>query len=53
MAKIRVHDLAKEIGRTNRDVIEYLTSKGYDVMTAVSVVPESEIAGIRAKFGGA
>ncbi len=53
MAKIRVHDLAKEIGRTNRDVIDYLTERGYDVISAVNVVPENEIAGIRAKFGGA
>ena len=53
MAKIRVHDLAREVGRSNRDVIDYLTQKGYEMVTAVSVVPDSEIADIRAKFGGA
>ena len=53
MAKIRVHDLAREVGRSNRDVIDYLTQKGYEMVTAVSVVPDSEIADIRVKFGGA
>ena len=47
MAKIRVHDLAREVGRSNRDVIDYLTQKGYEMVTAVSVVPDSEIADIR------
>ena len=51
MAKIRVHELAKEIGKPNREVIDFLVSKGYDIVTAVSVVPESEIANIRANFG--
>ncbi len=53
MAKIRVHELAKEIGKTNKDVIDFLIAKGYDVVTAVSVVPESEVANVRAKFGAA
>ena len=53
MAKIKVHELAKEIGKSNRDVIDYLKAKGYDVVTAVNVVPESEIANIRAAFGAA
>ena len=53
MAKIRVHELAKEIGQANKAVIEYLNSKGYDVVAAVSVVPESEVSNIRAHFGAA
>ena len=51
MAKIRVHELAKEIGKSNREVIDFLVAKGYDVVTAVSVVPESEVANIRTTFG--
>lgn len=53
MAKIRVHELAAEIGKSNKDIINYLTQKGYDVKTAVSLVPESEIGAIRAHFGAA
>ena len=53
MAKIKVHNLASEVGLTNRDIIDYLTGKGYELVTAVSAVPESEVAVIRAKYGKA
>ncbi len=53
MARIKVHELAKELGAQNKEVIEYLSNKGYStVRTAVSAVPENEIENIRAKFGG-
>ena len=51
MAKIKVHNLASEVGKSNRDIIDYLTGKGYESVTAVSAVPDSEIANIRAMFG--
>jgi translation initiation factor IF-2 len=51
MTKIRVHELAAEIGKSNKDVINYLSNKGYDVRTAVSLVPENEIGNIKAAFG--
>ena len=51
MTKIRVHELAAEIGKSNKDVINYLSNKGYDVKTAVSLVPENEIGNIKAAFG--
>ncbi len=53
MARIKVHELAKEIGVKNKEVIDYLSGKGYSsVRTAVSAVPEQEIDQIRSKFGG-
>ncbi len=51
MAKIKVHELATEVGKKNREIIEYLSGKGYDIKTAVNLVPEAEIEIIRAKFG--
>ena len=30
MSKLRVHELARELGRQNREVIEFLKSKGVD-----------------------
>ncbi len=51
MAKIKVHNLAGEVGISNKELVAYLKEKGYEAITAVSLVPDSEIAGIRAKFG--
>lgn len=43
MAKIKVHELAKELGVNNKTVVSYLRDKGYDSMTAVSMVPERKL----------
>ena len=51
MAKIKVHNLAAEVGKSNRDIIDYLNERGYEAVTAVSAVPDSEVANIRARFG--
>ena len=53
MAKKKVHELAKEIGVDKKVLVEYLAGKGYDQMTAVSLVPEGEIDNIRGRFGAA
>ncbi|MCR5294971.1 MAG: translation initiation factor IF-2 [Lachnospiraceae bacterium] len=53
MAKIKVHELAREMGVDKKIVVSYLRDKGYDSMTAVSAVPEGEVANIRSRFGGA
>ncbi len=52
MAKIKVHELAKELGISNKEIIGHLNERGYDAVTAVSAIPESEVDGVRAKFGG-
>ncbi|MDO4805095.1 MAG: translation initiation factor IF-2, partial [Lachnospiraceae bacterium] len=51
MAKIKVHELAKEVGADRKAVIEYLRAKGYETMTAVSAVPEGEVENVRSRFG--
>lgn len=51
MARIKVHELAKEIGISNKEVQNYLNEKGYGVRTAVSVVPENEVENIRKRYG--
>ena len=43
MAKVRVHELAKEIGRQNREVIAFLKSRGLDVKSHMSNLDESYI----------
>ena len=53
MAKIKVHELAKELGVDRKTVVSYLREKGYDSMTAVTMVPEQEVANIRSRFGTA
>ena len=52
MAKIKVHELAKQIGADRKAVVDYLHTKGYDTMTAVSAVPDNEVDNIRSRFGG-
>lgn len=53
MARIKVHELAKEIGISNKEVLDYLNGKGLTVRTAVSVVPEHEVDNIRKRYGKA
>ena len=51
MPKIRVHELAKELGRDKREIADYLIEKGYSQITAVSNVPEHEVEILRQKYG--
>ncbi|MEE3419674.1 MAG: translation initiation factor IF-2 [Lachnospiraceae bacterium] len=51
MAKIRVHELAAEVGVSNKEVIDYLSGKGYDIKTAVSLVPDKEADNFRGRYG--
>ena len=51
MAKIRVHELAKELGVKGREMAEYLKEKGYQDITAVSNVPDNEVEHLRQKYG--
>ena len=49
--KIRVHELAKELGKDNKDIVDYLTGKGITGKTAVSLVPEAEVIRLREMYG--
>lgn len=40
MPKMRVHELAKELGRENKEVIEFLKGQGVDIKSHMSAVEE-------------
>ena len=44
MSKLRVHELAKELGRQNKEVIEFLKSRGVEVRSHMSMVDEPLIS---------
>lgn len=50
MSKIRVHELARELGRQNKEVIEFLKEKGVDIKSHMSNVDEVHAAMVRSKF---
>ena len=50
MSKIRVHELARELGRQNKEVIECLKSGGIDVKSHMSNVDEAQAAMVKQKF---
>ncbi|SDZ79468.1 translation initiation factor IF-2 [Pseudobutyrivibrio sp. ACV-2] len=52
MAKIKVHELAKELGRESKDVIAFLEANGIEAK-ATSGIEEDVEAKVRANFGGA
>ena len=47
MSKLRVHELARELGRQNREVIEFLKSKGVDVRSHMSMVDEPAVSEVK------
>ncbi len=49
--KIRVHELATELGLENKEIVSYLTGKGIMGKTAVSLVPEAEVRNLRELYG--
>ena len=53
MAKMKVHELAKELGINSKDIIETLTNTEYAVKAAQSNVEDAGQEIIRKKFGKA
>ena len=51
MTKMRVHELAKELGVENKEIIELLRSENIEVKSHVSSVDEVGIALVKAKLG--
>lgn len=51
MAKIKVHELAKELDKQSKDVISFLKEKGIEAKTASSGLEENEVEMIRNAFG--
>ena len=52
MAKKRVHELAKELNVSNKELIEFLNSKGYEIKSHMSSVPEESMDDIVKHFKG-
>ena len=52
MAKMKVHELAKELERQSKELVAFLQDKGYEVKAAQSSVEEEAIALVRRHFGG-
>ena len=52
MAKMKVHELAKELERQSKELVAFLQDKGYEVKAAQSSVEEEAIALVRKQFGG-
>lgn len=53
MAKMKVHELAKELERQSKELIAFLQDKGYEVKVAQSSIDEEAIELVRKEFGGA
>lgn len=53
MAKMRVHELAKELGIDNKKIIEFLSTTEHAVKTHSSSVEEHVQELVRRKFGRA
>ncbi|MBO5261274.1 MAG: translation initiation factor IF-2 [Coprococcus sp.] len=53
MAKIRVHELSKQLNITNKDIIDTLGAKGIEIKSHMSNLDDSMVELVKAKFGGA
>ena len=52
MAKMKVHELAKELDKQSKELIAFLQDKGYEVKAAQSSIEDDAIALVREHFGG-
>ena len=50
MAKIRVHELAKELNRENKEIIQALLKNGVEVKSHMSNVEETDAGKIRGRI---
>lgn len=50
MAKMKVHELAKELEIQSKEIVTYLKEKGMDVKAAQSSIEDEAIALVRARF---
>ena len=53
MAKMKVHELAKELDRKSKELIDFLQAKGYEVKAAQSSIEDEAIALVKKEFGKA
>ncbi|MDE6846571.1 MAG: translation initiation factor IF-2 [Lachnospiraceae bacterium] len=53
MAKMKVHELAKELDKQSKELITFLQDKGYEVKVAQSSIEDAAIELVRKHFGSA
>ena len=53
MAKVRVYELARDLGRESKDVLERAQELGLEVKTASSGLDEDSVALVRMSYDGA
>ena len=51
MAKIKIHELAKEVDKQSKDILSFLQEKGIEAKAAQSSVEEDVAAMVRKAFG--
>jgi len=51
LAKIRVHELSKQLNISNKDIIDTLGAKGIEIKSHMSNLDDSMVGIIKAKFG--
>lgn len=50
MSKVRVHELAKEIDRTSKDIMDYLNGNGADLKSHMSFLTDQQVDDVKKKF---
>lgn len=53
MAKIKVHELAKELDKQSKEVLSFLKEQGIEAKAAQSSIEEGDAEKVRKHFGGA
>ena len=51
MSKVRVHELAKEIDKTSKEIMDYLKGNGADLKSHMSFLTEQQVEDVKKKFG--
>ena len=51
MAKIKVHELAKELDKQSKEIIAFLQEKGVEAKAAQSTIEDDAVAMVRNHFG--
>ena len=51
MERIRIHELAKKLGKENKEILNYLTERGIQVKSPMNSLEEEQVAMVEDKFG--
>lgn len=53
MSKIRVHELAKELGRDNKEILSFLAERGIEVKSHMSSIENEQMEIVKKELGKA